>query len=150
MEASTIINQARTWLDTPYVHQGRVKGVGVDCIGLVNGIALELDLYENTSWDYTRFRELSKIHKAYRRVPQGTALYQCLKSYAPEYPPNQMQPSDILLVSFKGKPRHTAILTDRGTVIHAYAEANRCVENSIDFWRSSIVGTFRFREVFDG
>lgn len=26
---------ARTWLGTPYMHKGRIKGVGVDCGGLV-------------------------------------------------------------------------------------------------------------------
>ena len=36
-----IIQTARQWLDTPYHHQARVKGVGVDCIGLVIGVCWE-------------------------------------------------------------------------------------------------------------
>jgi len=27
----SLIDEARTWLGTPYHHQPRVKGVGVDC-----------------------------------------------------------------------------------------------------------------------
>lgn len=37
-----VIAAARGWLDTPFHHQGRLKGVGVDCIGLVVGVAREL------------------------------------------------------------------------------------------------------------
>jgi NlpC/P60 family putative phage cell wall peptidase len=33
---------ARTWIGTPYRHQGSVKGVGCDCLGLVRGIWREL------------------------------------------------------------------------------------------------------------
>lgn len=33
---------ARTWIGTPYRHQGAVKGVGCDCLGLVRGIWREL------------------------------------------------------------------------------------------------------------
>ena len=34
-----VVRMARTWLGTPYHHQGRVKGAGVDCGGLVIGVA---------------------------------------------------------------------------------------------------------------
>lgn len=30
-----VIAEAKTWLGTPYQHKGRVKGVGVDCGGLL-------------------------------------------------------------------------------------------------------------------
>ena len=33
---------AGTWIGTPYRHQGSVKGVGCDCLGLVRGIWREL------------------------------------------------------------------------------------------------------------
>lgn len=29
---------ARDWLGTPYLHQGSVRGVGTDCLGLLRGI----------------------------------------------------------------------------------------------------------------
>ena len=37
-----IVEVAKTWLKTPYQHQGRRKGRGIDCIGLVWGIGAEL------------------------------------------------------------------------------------------------------------
>jgi NlpC/P60 family putative phage cell wall peptidase len=33
---------ARTWIGTPYRHQGAVRGVGCDCLGLIRGIWREL------------------------------------------------------------------------------------------------------------
>ena len=32
------IRAARSWIGTPYVHQGALKGVGCDCLGLVVGV----------------------------------------------------------------------------------------------------------------
>lgn len=33
-----IIAEARAWIGTPYRHQGSLKGVGCDCLGLVCGV----------------------------------------------------------------------------------------------------------------
>ncbi len=33
-----IVQAARDWIGTPYVHQASVKGAGTDCLGLVRGI----------------------------------------------------------------------------------------------------------------
>jgi len=31
----SVVDECKTWLGTPYVHKGRVRGVGVDCGGLL-------------------------------------------------------------------------------------------------------------------
>ena len=36
--AEMVVAEVLTWLGTPYRHQGRQKGVGCDCIGLVLGV----------------------------------------------------------------------------------------------------------------
>lgn len=33
-----LVQEARTWIGTPFVHQGRTKGAGCDCLGLVVGV----------------------------------------------------------------------------------------------------------------
>lgn len=33
-----IVQEARAWLGTPYVHQYAVKGAGCDCLGLIRGV----------------------------------------------------------------------------------------------------------------
>ena len=37
-----VVERARDWLGTPYVHQASVKGAGTDCLGLIRGIWREL------------------------------------------------------------------------------------------------------------
>ena len=38
MRRQDIIAEAQSWLGTPYRHQGSLKGVGCDCLGLVRGV----------------------------------------------------------------------------------------------------------------
>ncbi|MEP3049668.1 MAG: hypothetical protein ABJL55_17590 [Roseibium sp.] len=33
-----VLNEARSWLGTPYQHQASLKGCGCDCLGLLRGI----------------------------------------------------------------------------------------------------------------
>ena len=33
-----IIAEARAWIGTPYRHQGSLRGVGCDCLGLIRGV----------------------------------------------------------------------------------------------------------------
>ena len=33
-----ILAEARAWIGTPYLHQGSLRGVGADCLGLVRGV----------------------------------------------------------------------------------------------------------------
>ena len=49
-----IIQTALDYLDTPYHHQGRVKGVGVDCAGLVICVARDLGLSDYDLDGYSR------------------------------------------------------------------------------------------------
>ena len=37
-----VLTAARFWIGTPYRHQGRVRGVGCDCLGLVLGVWREV------------------------------------------------------------------------------------------------------------
>ena len=39
-----IVEETLTWLGTPYHHQARVKGIGVDCAQLLVGVALSTGL----------------------------------------------------------------------------------------------------------
>ncbi len=41
---SDIIRTARSYIGTPFHHHGRLKNIGVDCLGLLIGVAKELNL----------------------------------------------------------------------------------------------------------
>ena len=42
-----LVQEARTWIGTPFVHQGRTKGAGCDCLGLVVGVLSTFGLEPN-------------------------------------------------------------------------------------------------------
>lgn len=35
---SAVVQVARCWIGTPYLHQASVRGIGADCLGLVRGV----------------------------------------------------------------------------------------------------------------
>lgn len=52
--ANEVERIARSMLGTPWHHQGRLPGVGLDCIGLVVCIAREMDFFDYDEKDYSR------------------------------------------------------------------------------------------------
>lgn len=110
--------EARTWLGTPFHHQGRLKGVGVDCAGVVIGVADSLGLIP----DFTDFTD-------YARDPDGT-MSLILDLHMDRIPRVHMRAGDVLHVAWSRLPQHVGILTGKGTLIHAYGKAG-CVESTL-------------------
>ncbi len=129
---SDIVAEARKWLGTPYHHQGRVLGHGVDCLGLVAEVAKALDLCHTDRNDYGR-------------MPEGTRLLDELTEHAGRRMRYEhSEPGDILVFRFMSHPRHVGIRTDVG-VIHSYAQLGKVVEHSLDArWIRQIVCAFEF------
>ncbi len=61
VEVAEILAAARTWLGTPWRHQGRLKDAAVDCGGLILGVGNELRLLDFDT-------------RAYGRIPDGQQL----------------------------------------------------------------------------
>jgi len=132
MNATDIITAARGWLGTPFHHQGRLKGVGCDCIGLVLGVSKELGI---SDYDYT----------AYGRIPNPIIFGRELRANFDLA--NRPDPGSVLWFSFNVAPQHVGIVTDTG-LIHAFAVAGRVVETGLDpQWLARCRGIFRYRGV---
>lgn len=142
-----IVAAARSWVGTRFHHQGRLKKTashkgGVDCLGLLIGVAQELNL----------------------RLPDGTSLAAFDESHYPHFPDThylQQQlatilspigiqvilPGNVLLLNIDKNPQHLAIVSDvHGAqgIIHAYAPARSVVEHQLDdWWRQRIVSAYR-------
>lgn len=123
------IEKARTWIGTPYHHQGYSKA-GADCIGFVVGAALELGL-DWRAWDIP----------SRPRHPDGfTFEAQLRKVFTPTDTP---EPGDLLLFRIHRHPQHCALLTDTG-MIHAYESVGKVVETDFSQrWRSLLVQAFQ-------
>lgn len=128
-----LIAEVRSWIGTPYQHQARLKGVGVDCAGLVIGVARELGIFDVEYQDYGRIP-----HKGLLPSICDRHLIRC------EVP----APGSVLVMSFlldAGAEQHLAILTDAGTIVHAYESVGACVEHHYSLaWQRRTRIVYRF------
>ena len=123
-----LIATARSWAGTPFVHQGQLKGEACDCKGLVVGVAAELGLPEAGTLA-ARTRDYGKGFSA-RDLLAGLAA-SLIRVRSPE-------PGDVLaiLLGRDPLPRHLAILTAPGQIIHAYGGGVKFVaEVPLASWR---------------
>lgn len=106
-----ILAEARSWLGTPFHHKGRIKGVGVDCGGLIysvfNACGYRLPPFPD---DYA---EDWSLHRA------NAAIYlDFIKPYTT--PVSSPQPGDLMMVQYGRHMGHGTIYVGNGTVIHAW------------------------------
>jgi cell wall-associated NlpC family hydrolase len=137
-----VVEEARKYLGTPFHHQGRLLGVGIDCVGLLANIGKTLGLF---NYD----------NRAYGRQPVKGLLESELQKVADEIPAREATEGDLVLFWFAWKshaPQHVGIITDRG-ILHTWAGGGKVVEHPMTQpWRKRMCGTYRIRgvEVGDG
>ena len=131
VDATEIIQIARSWVGTPYYHHQRRKQIGVDCVNLILGIAEELGYKIPT--------------RNYYALPNGQELIQELDSHLIKIDQSQAAIADILCfkLSFVGLPTHVGIKSDRG-LIHADARTEKVVETELGYWERLTVGAWSF------
>lgn len=135
---SDVVRVARTWLGTPYHHQGRLKGVGVDCAGLVIGVAHELGL---SDFDIS----------GYAPRPDGASLSRLCAQHMRALTLDQLCPGDVLLFKFEAHPGHLGILSASNQLIHAYLPRRRVIEHGLDSaWWRQLAGQYRLPGVESG
>lgn len=126
-----IVTCARTWVGTPYHHQARLKGVGVDCAGVPIGVARELDRVAPT-FDVA----------GYARQPDGWSFLAWCDEIMPRVPRADMAPGHCVVVRFGRHPQHIGIVGDylHGglSIIHALVgrgvvETRLLLDNNMQF-----------------
>lgn len=133
-----ITSSARSWLGTPFVHQGRVKGKGCDCLGLVMGVATDVGIKINN-------RPIKDFdERNYSMLPDGKALKSKLDKLLTKKQKCSAQPGDVFLMNFGGNPQHMGFFSDYPNspaiaIIHCYSGSGKVVEHRLnDFWFSKI------------
>lgn len=123
--AAEVVAEARAWMDTPWRHQHRTKGVAVDCAGLIIGVARELGLV-SADFDFT----------GYGRQPDGSLLAVC-QLFMNRIPRDQMAAGDVLVVAAESDPQHLGIVVPYRhgglALVHASSTARRVVETRLMF-----------------
>jgi hypothetical protein len=147
MQPLDIVRAARGWLGTRFHHQGRIKKNdshkgGVDCLGLLVGVAAELDLKLADGRSLTSFDE-----QDYSHLPDTDYLSKKLALVLRPIDPRHINHADILLLRVDDSPQHLAIASDYSLgfgIIHAYAPARAVVEHALDhYWFLRIAAAYR-------
>jgi len=130
-----IVTAARACIGTPFMHQGRVAGVGLDCVGLARIPAVTLGL-EIGDYD------------GYSRQPDPAVMEAKLNEFLDLVEPGDMQLGDILWLSFAKEPMHLAIFAG-DTIIHAVSMGpGKVVEHGFRApWPQRVVGVYRYRGI---
>lgn len=131
--AQQVTDVARTWVGTPFKHQGRLKGKAVDCGGLIVGIANDLGIEV-------------KDFLGYGREPANGMLERIVSSQTVKE--RKIKPGCILLMRFVREPQHLAIVTTNNTIIHAYANIGKVTEHRLsNMWKARVTDIYRFKEL---
>lgn len=158
-----VIDKAREYLDTPFLHQGRLKGKQVDCAGLVICVAIDFGL-TNRSGKPISLEDFGK----YPAKPMGRMLQEVVEEHLPckwKSRPRKrdllgdaslLELGDVITVRAPEEPMHVALVGDLGglSVIHAKSDlcnprwpAGKVVEQRIDRrFLKRIEGVFIFPE----
>ncbi len=125
-----LVDRARACLGTPFYHQGRVAGIGLDCIGLVIHAVKQagVNIYDQ---------------RDYGREPAGDRLRIALVQHGFERV-DSIKPGDVLLFRFNGNPHHVGLAVSSDTMVHSYAPVGRVVETGLgETWRRRLAGIYR-------
>lgn len=133
-----IVEAARSWCGTPFRHQGRKKGVGVDCIGVVWGVARELGIEAD-------------IPANYSTSPSGDLVLRgCAQHLVKPADQTRPLPGQIMVLwGFdRETPQHFAILGGdpwKITMIHAFSRRQQVIEDVyMAFWAKRFVALYEF------
>lgn len=135
-----VLASARSFIGTPYRHQGSRKGVGCDCLGLVRGVWRELYGAEpeqpgayTPDWAERGGGEpmIEAACRHFRPLAAADAL-----------------PGDLLLFRWRAGTiaKHCGILDDGARLIHAYEGAAVVSSPLTPAWARRIAAAFRFPE----
>jgi NlpC/P60 family putative phage cell wall peptidase len=144
MSNPAIVALSEPWLGTPYRHQGSLRQVACDCLGLISGIwrerhGCEPQLIPPYSLDWAESGE-------------GELLLEAARRYLVPIDLDQAGPGDVLLfrMSPQAAIKHCAILVEgqakAGTarIIHAYWGQSVVRSWLGVWWRQRLAAAFAF------
>lgn len=138
---SEIVQCARSWIGTPYVHQSARQGAGADCLGLVRGIwrqiyGAEPETVPSYSMDWSEPQREERLWHAARR-------------HLREKPVRTRAAGDVILFRMRdgSVAKHLGIVAETGaheSFVHAYS-GHGVVESPLSApWQRRIVACFEF------
>lgn len=137
IDPELIIAAASECLRTPFRHQARVPGLGIDCAGLLVHCFKALDLPFNDELGYPRSPYDGMLEKILDAQPS-------LRRIALQ----DAQAGDWLVMRIRSAPQHIALhageVRGKPYIIHASSEHGEVVKHRLDeLWRPRVVRAYR-------
>jgi NlpC/P60 family putative phage cell wall peptidase len=139
MSRHELLEEARSWIGTPYQHQASAKGAGCDCLGLIRGVWRAL---------YGGEPEIAPAYTPNWAERHGAetlldAAYRHLRAV------NTEAPGDVLLFRMHADApaKHAAILDEDDYLIHAYWGRAVVRSRYAPWWRTRRAAVFAFPDV---
>lgn len=124
-----LVENARTWIGTPWMPNQRARGLGVDCIQFLFAIVDALNLDLDTKTDN------------YYKVPKRNSFLKSLEEIRWLRTVNKPVAGTFALFSIKGIPQHVGIISSDSSFIHASLRFG-VTEQPLEFWSRRIVRLF--------
>lgn len=138
--AEKVIAAAESWIGTPYVQQGRLKGVGCDCIGLVIGVGVDA-LVVPADVAVPAYRQSLDIPAARKHLAGRLRI---LKRKEP-------RAGDVLIFRVGRRDHAHFAIFDGERMIHASNHAGRVIRSALDDrWLKKLAHCCRYRSLVDG
>ena len=99
------IEIARQYIGTPFHHQGRVKGEGIDCVGLLICVFKDIGIVP-LNWDSNRYETRN----------DGIELHKTLLEFCYEIPLDKIRPGDIVTIIVTESPQHLGLISNYGII----------------------------------
>lgn len=116
---SQVVEEAHTWLRTPYHHNQHVKGAGVDCVWLL------IEVYKTIGVVPVDFETGFYTHDWFLHRREELYL-EGVKKYAHPLPEDRKPlPGDIAMYKIGYTVSHGSIIVSPNLIIHAYRKANQ-------------------------
>jgi NlpC/P60 family putative phage cell wall peptidase len=143
---SQIVAEARSWIGTPYRHQGSRKGVGCDCLGLVRGVWREIIGAEP--------ERPPAYARDWAEASGDEALARAARAHMVDLA--AFKPGDVLLFRYRERypAKHAAIVSAcepgrPALMVHAHDGAAVAEVAIAPWWRRRLAYAFRFPGVAD-
>lgn len=123
---NAVVEEALSWVGTPYHDMACLKGVGVDCAMLVFGVAKAVGLTDKEPSDLPKYSPSMHVFN------KSFLLDEITKFGCIEVPLNKAQPGDILLFEYHHTIAHAGIKVSDNEVVHAVKRPGLVVKVEIN------------------
>jgi NlpC/P60 family putative phage cell wall peptidase len=133
-----IVAEARAWIGTRYRHQGSVKGVGCDCLGLVRGV------WRSVIGDEPE--RAPAYAPDWAEAASGEPLADAAARHLIAIDRDAFREGDVLLFRWRHNlpAKHAAIVTASDKMVHAHDGACVAEVALAPWWRRRLAYAFRF------